>query len=118
METSKEILTELQEIAPFLGRSGIFRVPYAIPLGYFEDFAEILMNRIRFEMVGFGDQAGSFRAKTEISSSEEIAEISPLLAGLQKKDTYQIPERYFESLHTKIPASETNPSKLVAIPGS
>jgi hypothetical protein len=112
METSREILTELKEIAPGIVRNGLSRVPFAVPAGYFEGFAEILMKRINME------------GSSEISSKEEISGISPLLAGLQKKNPYQAPEGYFETWKTKIPASslgssisgaENYPSKLVAI---
>jgi hypothetical protein len=102
METSEKILTELKEIAPFLGRTGLSRVPYAVPPGYFEEFAEILMNRLQL-----GD--------SEISPMEEISGISPLLAGLQQKNPYQLPAGYFESGKIKIPSSESSPLKRVAI---
>jgi hypothetical protein len=106
METREQILTELQEIAPFLGRGDVFRIPYTIPAGYFTDFADMLMNRIHLEAVGFSESAG-----------KEIHELSPLLAGLQHKNTYQLPEGFFESLQIKIPITERTPSKMVSIPG-
>jgi len=106
METSNEILTELLEIAPFLGKEGISRVPYALPQGYFEGFPGILMNRIQNGDAGF----------QEPENDLEIAEISPLLAGLQKKTTYQVPPGFFESLDIKIPGKAMMPPKLVSIP--
>jgi hypothetical protein len=112
MDTRTQILTELQEIAPHLGSQGIFQVPYAVPAGYFADFTEILMNRIRFETVGLGEPA------TAISSGDEISEISPLLASLKNKNTYQVPTGYFQSLNPKIPVPQNIPSKLAAISGS
>jgi hypothetical protein len=106
METRKQILTELQEIAPFLGKGDVFRIPYAVPAGYFTDFADMLMSRIRLEAVGFSDTAW-----------QEITEISPLLAGLQHKNPYQVREGFFESLQVKIPVSEMAVSKMATIPG-
>jgi hypothetical protein len=111
METSNEILTELLEIAPNLRRAGALQVPYIIPAGYFEDFAEILMNRIRFEAIGFEKING-------VSAQEEIADISPLLAGIRNRNPYQVPAGYFESPNTKIQVTENIPSKLVALPRS
>ena len=105
METRKQILTELQEITPFLGKAAEFRVPYAVPAGYFTNFAEMLVNRVRLETTGFLETA-----------SQEISEISPLLAGIQHKNPYQVPEGFFESLILKIPISETISSKLVSVP--
>jgi hypothetical protein len=104
METPKEILTELQDLAPLLGR-GIFRVPYGVPAGYFEDFSEMLMYRIHMETVGL----------SEPEPEQEISEISPLLAGLQKKNPYRLPVGYFESWDAKIPGTESKPSRLVEI---
>ena len=52
MERSKEILTEIQEIAPRLGQSGPARNPYSLPAGFFENFTEILMLRIQMEASG------------------------------------------------------------------
>ena len=111
MESPKEILTELLEIAPFLGKAGTLRAPYAIPAGYFEDFADILMYRIRFEADGFGEING-------VSAPEEIVEISPLLAGLKNKNPYQVPRGYFENLNTNVQITENVPPKLIAIPQS
>ncbi len=108
MESPNKILTELLEIAPFLGKAGVLKVPYAIPAGYFEDFADILMYRIRFEAEGFGEIKS-------ISSPEEIAEISPLLAGLKNKNPYQVPVGYFESLNNNVQISENVPPKLTAV---
>ena len=105
METRNKILTELLEIAPWLGRNGGLHVPYVVPEGYFEDFADLLMYRIRFEKDSFGEI-------DDISAPEEIAGISPLLAGLKNKDTYQVPNGYFENLKTNIRISENVPPKL------
>ena len=110
MERRLEILTELKEIAPFLGNQRIFQVPYAVPSGYFDDFAEILMNRIRLEASDFEKSAG------DISAKDEIYEISPLLASLKSENPYRVPTGYFESLKTKMPLTEIIPSKLVSIP--
>jgi hypothetical protein len=93
METRNQILTELQEIAPQLGQQGLSRIPYGVPSGYFADFPDLLMIRIHLESTGYTENAG-----------REISEISPLLSGLRNKVTYQAPEGFFKSLHTKIPA--------------
>jgi hypothetical protein len=103
MDRSKEILTEIQEIAPILADSGLPRIPYSLPIGYFERFPDILMERILLE----GSMDTDFaKGIPEISSRQEIAEISGLLAGLQHKNPYQVPEGYFESLNKKMPVTE------------
>ncbi len=108
MESPNEILTELLEIAPYLGRTGALKTPYVVPMGYFEDFADILMYRIRFEADLFGEL-------NSVSTSEEIAEISPLLAGLKNKNPYQVPVGYFEGLNVRDQITENVPSKLTAL---
>ena len=60
METRNQILTELQEIAPLLGKDGLSQVPYEIPSGYFADFPDLLMYRIRLEAEGFGETEKRF----------------------------------------------------------
>jgi hypothetical protein len=104
MDRTKEILTELQEIAPALAEgSGISMIPYHVPAGYFDNFAGILMNRIHLESAGLSEPPEA-----------EISGISGLLAGLQKKNPYRVPEGYFETFKTDIP-SEKIPSKLVVM---
>jgi hypothetical protein len=109
MESQNKILTELLEVAPWLGKAGALQAPYVVPEGYFEDFADLLMYRIRFEKDGFGEINST-------ASPVEIAEISPLLAGLKNKNTYQVPDGYFENLNTNIRGSEKVPSKFTVIP--
>jgi hypothetical protein len=111
MKSRNEIVTELLEIAPFLGETGVREVPYHVPAGYFHDFADILMYRIQIETQVFDDLRSA-------SSAEEIAEISPLLAGLQYKNPYQTPKGYFEELNTRVPVMKNDPSKLFTIDSS
>jgi hypothetical protein len=111
MESSNEILTELLQIAPALSRDGILHVPYALPKSYFEDFAEILLYRIRFEANDYGEI-------NTVSSPEEIGMISPLLAGLENKNPYKVPGGYFETLNSKVKIPKNSVPKLVAVPGA
>lgn len=104
METPNEILTELQEIAPSICGK-IFFPPYRIPQLYFHEFSEVLMNRIRLAD-GLGD----------IDADAEINQISPLLAGLKKKNPYQVPEGFFAGLNTLIPQKETTPATVIEMP--
>jgi hypothetical protein len=96
MESRIQILTELQEIAPSLVKRDVFPVPYQIPAGYFSDFADMLMIRIRLEAAG-----------SSAMPEEEMTSISPLLASLQRKDTYQVPADFFDKLQVKIPSGES-----------
>jgi hypothetical protein len=91
MERSNEILIELEESAPYLSKYGKSRIPYSLPPGYFENLPERIMNRIRLQT--------SAKESQEISARLEIADISPLLAGLQDKNPYEAPLGYFEKLN-------------------
>jgi hypothetical protein len=119
METSKEILTELQEIAPFLGRSGISKISYSVPYGYFDEFMESLMTRIRTQAAGPVAETGAVNVES-LSPYQEIAGISPLLAGIPKKTPYEVPDGYFASWEPKIPVlsvveTENTLSELVTM---
>ena len=105
MEILQEILTELGEIAPGMMKIGRLGTPYAVPKGFFEDFAKILMNRINFEESPLA----------EPDAIIETAEISPLLAGLQKINPYRVPEGYFANTITKIPPFENSIPNLAQI---
>ena len=82
MEPRTEILRELKEISPVV--AGISSLnPYHLPDGYFETFAEQLMQRIR---------------TNSISAKEELESLSPLLNSLSKQLPFDLPENYFEDL--------------------
>jgi hypothetical protein len=119
METRIQILTELQEIAPFLAKRDPVRFPYAVSPGYFNDFTEILMNRIRFEDAASGESlSGSIFPQeiSDVSPKNEISNISSLLAGLQHKNPYQVPVDYFEGLTVKIPSDRKINSRTISLP--
>lgn len=58
--------------------------PYSVPEGYFEGLAGSILSRIK---------TGS----PEVSPATEIAELSPLLAGLSREMPYAVPGNYFSS---------------------
>jgi hypothetical protein len=92
MERLKEIEAELSGIAPILGKNGITEQPYRVPDGYFEHFAESLLVKIQRE----ADDPDA-----------EIQAISPLLAGLNRKVSYQVPEGYFDEFRVQKEKHET-----------
>ena len=101
METPRYIIAaELLEIAHFLGRNAFLRTPYAVPVGYFNNFTDKLMERISLEK----------RSVSNNDAVQEIAEISPLLAGLQKKNPYSLLPGYFETWKAALPESEKKPA--------
>ena len=100
MERLKEIEAELSGIAPILGKSRVTGLPYQVPAGYFEHFAESLLQKIR---------------NTAESPEAELHTISPLLAGLSRKTPYQVPEGYFNEFRAmgKSEAANNLPVELL-----
>jgi hypothetical protein len=92
MERLREIETELSGIAPILGKNGITAQPYRVPPGYFEHFAEALLLKIRGE---------------EESPEAELRAISPLLASLDRRTPYRVPDHYFNEFRAGKEGSET-----------
>jgi len=62
---------------------------FNVPDGYFENFALSVLSKIKENNAG--------------SATEELAELSPLLAGFSKKMPQSVPENYFSSLESSIP---------------
>lgn len=83
MTQSPTILNELKDLNSSLAVTG-FSNPYTVPEGYFETFAEQVLNRIK------AGEAGS--------AQEELAIISPTLAGLIRINPYEVPDGYFTGL--------------------
>ena len=54
---------------------------YSVPKGYFDRFADLMLQKVK------GEQA--------ISAAEELASLSPLLAGLSKRMPFNVPRGYF-----------------------
>ena len=60
------------------------KTPYAVPQGYFEEFAGKLLARVK------AGQSGDPR--------EELSVLSPLLDRIDKKSPFRAPEGYFSNL--------------------
>lgn len=66
------------------------QLAYQIPIGFFEDFAEKLMRRIKAEEAD--------------SPGNELEILSPLLSRLEKKEPFTVPAAYFSDLPGKLVA--------------
>jgi hypothetical protein len=76
---------ELNSSLPFNVKMPVFNVPE----GYFESFAEGVLAKIK------GKQA--------VSPSDELAALSPLLAGISRKMPFSVPESYFDEATMALP---------------
>jgi len=75
------------------------KTPYSVPQGYFEGLASSLLSKIK------GDG--------EFSSSQEIAQLSPLLAAIDRKMPNTIPENFFERGIEELPVLIRDENSLV-----
>jgi hypothetical protein len=81
MNSRNTIQDELNELNSGLNSS--FNNPYSVPEGYFDGLAASVLEKIKGE--------------TPVSATEELVQLSPLLAGIPRKMPYTIPEDYFQS---------------------
>lgn len=81
MAQNNNILQELQGLKSILADKTIQNV-YSVPVGYFEGFANNILNRIK-----------ALEAK---NYSEELNYLSPMLNTISKEMPYSVPDGYFE----------------------
>ena len=80
MNSRIHIQSELEEInssLPFNVKMPVFNVPE----GYFEGLADTILAKVKTEQA--------------ISAQEEIAQLSPLLAGISRQLPHFVPDNYF-----------------------
>ena len=87
MTQRDNILLELRELQSSLAEAGSQNV-YHVPVGYFDNLAEIVLNRIK--------------ALDTTDAAEELSYLSPLLSGISKKLPYEVPAGFFDSLGEKV----------------
>jgi hypothetical protein len=77
--------------------------PLSVPEGYFDGLAAAVLARVK--------------AGAEISAAAEIAELSPLLAGISRTMPYEVPESFFQSNLEMLPflVSEQEESALLSL---
>lgn len=138
MTRSTDILKELEQISPAVAQISD-ETPYHVPVGYFDTLDTVIMARIAsggieenslLNVAGkqmpqdvpqgyFDTLSESILSKikaqqTVQTATEELSELSPLLAGLSKANLYEVPAGYFENLSAGI-TEKTTETKVVAI---
>jgi hypothetical protein len=83
MNTRKHIQDELNGLNSSLPADSNTFI-YSVPEGYFDNLASAVLAKIKGEH--------------PVTASEEISELSPLLAGLSKAMPFSIPDNYFQDL--------------------
>lgn len=121
MTRKEDILNELMQISPAVANIGN-QVPYAVPVGYFDTLSDVILARViaggneESAVMSVAGKSSPFtvpdgyfeklsdsvlakiRQQNESPVSEELKEISPLLASINKTNVYTVPEAYFEGL--------------------
>ncbi len=86
MTRKENILNELNELKSMLVTVNPENI-YAVPAGYFEGLAELVLNRIK--------------AMEAINAAEELSYLSPSLKNISRQMPYDVPAGYFEGLAEK-----------------
>jgi hypothetical protein len=86
MNNRKKIEEELKGLESSL--PGENPAPYSVPDGYFENLASQVMSRLN---------------SPNTSAAEEIASLSPLLAGISRQVPYAVPQDYFDQNLENLP---------------
>jgi hypothetical protein len=81
MNSRNTIQDELNELNASLNANS--NNPYSVPKGYFDGLAASVLTKIKSE--------------TPVPATEELAQLSPILAAISKKMPYSVPENYFQS---------------------
>lgn len=138
MKRSTEILKELEQISPAVAQISE-ETPYQVPVGYFDTLDTVIMARIAAGGIeensllyvagkqmpldvpqGYFDTLSDsilskIKAQQNIqTATEELSELSPLLAGLSKANLYEVPAGYFENLSVGI-TEKTTETKVVSM---
>lgn len=77
-------------------------LPYAVPVDYFSNLSGHILQKIK-----------KAEQTLELSVSEEMETISPLINSIGKTGVYTVPEGYFETV--KIPAAKPGQAKVISM---
>ena len=138
MTRNTDILKELEQISPAVAQISE-ETPYQVPVGYFDTLDTVIMARIAAGGIeensllivagkqmpqdvpqGYFDTlSNSILSKIKAQQSiqtvtEELNELSPVLAGLSKEILYEVPAGYFENLSAGI-TEKTTETKVVSM---
>ncbi len=100
---------------PFFATGEDKPLAFSVPEGYFEGFAQGLLDKIKAgKATSTGlDQTG----QVSFEPRQELAQLSPLLNGINRALPYQAPEGYFEELSSIMaPLAEIREKPAYAVP--
>lgn len=118
MKLEDDILNELQSLSPLL--AGLQKTTvFFVPEGYFETLSSTVLicvkeevgtlNNIKAEDIpeGYFENLSSsilnkIKAQEKYAETEELAQLSKSVQGIQPKKLFEVPDSYFENLSTSI----------------
>lgn len=138
MTRNKDILNELEQMSPVVAKLNPV-VPYQVPEVYFDTLAPVIMARIaaggqeensllqvagkqmpQQTPVGYFDTLSEnilekIKAAPTQTAADELAELSPLLSGINKTNVYEVPTGYFNTVADIVNAQVKPQAKVVSI---
>lgn len=120
MTTDNNILKELQGISPVVAKLP-HQLPYAVPVEYFEQFPQQMLNLLQSgakrgtgpvqdpdtclsDTIKNLERTSNTDPSGEPDAADELASLSPLLAGLSRKSPFSVPGGYFDRVPEEINA--------------
>ncbi|MFY7841131.1 MAG: hypothetical protein ACOVP7_12690 [Lacibacter sp.] len=139
MTRSTDIVKELEALSPVVAQINAV-VPYQVPEVYFETLSTVIMARIaaggneenslllvagkempQVAPAGYFDTLADnilLKVKAEANSTaiaDELQELSPVLAGISKRNVYEVPAGYFDTVTANISTQLKPEVKVVAV---
>ncbi|TWI81323.1 hypothetical protein IQ13_2340 [Lacibacter cauensis] len=139
MTRSTDIVKELEALSPVVAQINAV-VPYQVPEVYFETLSTVVMARIAaggneenslLQIAGkvmpqdvpagyFNSLADTILTKLKangnnVAVTDELQELSPVLAGISKANVYEAPAGYFDTLTTAVTAKLQPETKVVSL---
>lgn len=109
MNRSSDILKELEEISPVLAAAGRGNA-FTVPAGYFDTVAATVLASVKNEPEAAGETPDGYfdslstniLSKIKGTVANELLQLSPTLAGIQKVNPFTVPENYFEQVEAEL----------------
>lgn len=138
MTRNKDIANELEQISAVVAQINPM-VPYQVPEVYFDTLSSVIMARIaaggheensllqvagkqmpQEVPAGYFDTLSEnildkIKALPTQTATDELATLSPLLAGISKTNVYEVPAGYFDSLADTVTTQVKEETKVVSI---
>jgi hypothetical protein len=138
MTRNLEISNELMAISPAVANLNA-AMPYHVPEGYFETLSDVILARVH---AGSGEESAvvsvagkstpfevpdgyfnnlsdsilsKIKTQQELSTADELNELSPLLASISRANVYTVPQGYFDTVAEELTEKVTERSNIKVV---